>query len=736
MVDEKQINRQVPIPLPVVDIENIEEQLAEEIYAKELVCRTFDRYAAHRTNIELRWTISDELLNGVTETRYWKGTQVKRASYPQPIVSDQFRTILPALEQAIFPDSGDSFSIGPAMSGSTIPPQFGRMLTNTVKGWLEESPKIGLPSGRREILNALMDAALYKLGCVHVQFNPMLKRPVVEAVNIKDIYLDPKAPSPSAEDNKCIIWRKYLTVKAIKEHRDSKGGFKKISDDEIYGLCSGTPLTSGVTNQNLTASLTRMPVQMGPTVYDPSIEDQEIEVLIYYSEKRIVWILNRTIVFYNEENIYKFFPFCFTPFYPIPHRNYGESIGDILESTQRLSEGLVNNTLDTLHMATLPPRTEKQMSGQAVGDRWYPGLSIKASSPKDDVIIHDIPLGHITPVWDMVQWLQQQGYSRTGQNPLQQGGIPTPSNANRTASGMNIQMSGGSNRLYAIVKQFEDYMFIPLIKKMLDMCRIHVGVDDEVEGFNENGDITKLKGIAFHIPFKLDVQCASRVISKAELKQILPDLIQYFTQGTLIQQLQQTGRTVDVSEILSAVMDASGLARTYAFVRDMSQQEMQAMQQAQQPKPDPNMVAKIQMESQARMQETQLKGQIDIQKEQIKQQPNPWELQAEQMKAQMDMAMKQKDLEMKQMKLEMDAQKAQMDIIMKQMELRLKGQEAQMDMEISQRKAAIEMRQAEQKGMIDTAIAAQGGDQKLRHTEESHQLKQKLAAEKKPNDTK
>ncbi|WP_230685825.1 hypothetical protein, partial [Streptococcus pneumoniae] len=73
---EKYVNREIPQIPRSVDILNIEEDLGEEIFARELVTRTFDRYASARTAVEARWTASDALFNGAVPARTWKGTTV------------------------------------------------------------------------------------------------------------------------------------------------------------------------------------------------------------------------------------------------------------------------------------------------------------------------------------------------------------------------------------------------------------------------------------------------------------------------------------------------------------------------------------------------------------------------------------------------------------------------------------------------------------------------------------
>lgn len=719
--NDKPIVMTEPKRIDPVDVHNIEPSLDED-YALSLVNSTFTNYSAWRSqNLEPKWSDADALMNGVVSQRMWPGTNIPKAAFPQPIVSDNFRTILPLLEQAIFPDNEDWFDMEPAIKGQ-LPTQFGRMLTNTFKYYLDVAPEISRASGRREIIVALMDMLLYKVGGVHVYWHEQFKRPCIEAVNIRDIYFDPKAVSPIAEMNKSIIWRKFLTVRQIKEMRAENSKFKVPTDEELYWLAAMTGSEPADMGKNVSASMLGFTTQNGPDIYNPAVDDADIEVLIYYSKKRVIWVLNKTYVMYNEANDYGFFPFCFAPCFALPHKNFGESIPDLLKSSQRLSEGLINNYVDEIHLSLNPPRVEKLMSGQSNGDKWYPGLTIKTiGTPKEDIIF-PMQVGATTQVWDLVQFISGQAYSRMGFNPMQVSGMPAPSNANRTAAGMQMQLASGSNRIYELVKQIEDYLLVPLLRKMSEYCRRNVLENEPIDGLNENGELAQINKQAFMVPLRLQVKCASRVISKAALAQIMPTIMQYIGNGQLVQQLHSIGKTVDFSEIMQAMMDSTGLGKKYDFIRDLTQQEIQQMQaqaEAAQ-RPDPTIV-KTQMEIDGRLKETQMKGEYDLKKQEIAKAPSPMEIQAEQQKQMMEQQTMQMELQLKAYMAEMDKKMKEFDLMIKAAEANQKMQISQMEMGQRQQEHEQEMQMSMERGIQEQALAerkaAASMEQKANKTE-------------------
>lgn len=679
-MDNKFIERHAPEQIDTISVRDVAENMSES-YALSLVTNTYHNYVAARSSsLDSKWAVADSLMNGQVERRLWPGTNTPKASYPQPIVSDNFRTILPMLEQAIFPDNEDWFSIEAATSAG-IPAGVGRMLTNTLKYYLDVAPEIGKVSGRREIITALMDMLLYKVGGVFVYWSPEHKRPCVEAVNIREIYLDPKAVNSIAEMNKSIIWRKLMSIRQLRQLRGVKG-FNIPTDAELNFLAGTTGVEPADVSKNVSSAMLMMNVQHGPDIYNPASEDAEIEVLMFFSKSRTIWVLNKQVVAYNEPNEYGFYPFAFAPCFALPHKNYGESVPDLLQSSQRLSEGLFNNYVDEIHLAMNPPRVEKKMSGVSQGDKWFPGLTIQVpGDPKADIIF-PLQMGATTGVWDLLQFIASQSTARMGFSPMQVSGMAHPSNANRTASGMQMQLQSGNNRIYELVKLFEDYLMVPLLSKMLEYCRLHIKEGEVVEGLNENGDLTRVYGAVFHLPLRVQIKSASRVISKAAVMQMLPTITQYLLQGPFAQTLQNIGMTVDVGEVVTAWLENSGLGKTYQFVRPLTQQEQAQIQQAQKmaaERPDPTL-QKTQMEIQGRLQETQMKGQFEINKEQIKKAPSPEQSALDIQKAQMDRELLQLKAELEQykadakareieMKMAADTQRAQMDSHKQQLDL-------------------------------------------------------------------
>jgi hypothetical protein len=522
------------------------------------------------------------------------------------------------------------------------------------------------------------------------------------------VFFDPKSLGPSPEMGSALIWRKLVKVRDLRKFKGQEG-WDIPNDDQLAFLVSSAPNAAPDTSKAQMFALMKMGLVPGPTVYNQNIEDREVEVLIYYNRDRIIWVFNRIHVGYNEPNPYGWYPFAFAPCYEVPHATYGMSVAEVQESSQRLIEGLFNSHLDELALNLHPPRIETQQN-QRDTDRWGPGQRYFVRSAKDDMQIQS-PAGITANVMESIAFVQHNSYSRSGMNPLQVGGTPTPSNANRTASGIQMQMGGGNNRVYAMVKRYEDYLITPTLTKMIEMIRYHLQDKGVVEGLNEFGQIVSLNPGIWQAPLKIEVKAASRVISRERIMQIVPQLLQFFMQGQVLQAMHSVGETVNVAEIERAMLDATGLGKRYVFTRKLTEQEVQMMKQAATPKPDPNVQLKAEAAYKTRVDAEQIKAQAGLQKEAIKNQPNPMEMEMEKQKAEIDMQLKMFDIEIKKMQLQLKEREGQIKLLLAEKQAQQKMQQGQMESYMKAVSSSMAMQQQQEAHQMNLFQQEQDAEQ-------------------------
>ncbi|CAB4142966.1 hypothetical protein UFOVP434_56 [uncultured Caudovirales phage] len=705
--------------LPELPYENLETEplpaALEQIkntYALQLVTKTFSNYENYRvTNHDQRFVTQDQLYTGWVAPKVWANTNIPRASIPYNLTFDQIESAHPSISQALF-NSGDWFSIE-ADRGTS--PNSLVEIKDHLKWVIEHAKNDFGGSGVNELKLATKDILYRGNGGVFLEWNPAKKRPVISWVDLRDLYVDPGVSVPNLDESRSVIRRKMFTVKELQAYRDSPG-MMIPTDDELYTLALNSPFA----RQDQT--IAQQEAVRGVNYYPNSTDvpanpvDRKIECLIYYDSDRIIWVLNRKYVAYNERNPYGFIPFCFAPCYIYPGRWYAMSIPDMQEYNQRYIEALLNARLDRIHLSLEPPRLVKRASLLTPGNnRWHPGKMISVDS-KDDYQLLE-PQDVIPNVYTEIEFIQNAAERRTGINGFGQG-VPSGGNVNRTATGVTAQTSGSSMRLLDIVENIENYLLVPMLYKLFHIISVHTSSYDFLDARSENGEMYKVPASVFSSRVNFTIKASSKMITKERLMQIFPFVTQYLLNGPLLQQLSSAGQTVDSAEILRFLQDAAGTAESYTLIRPMNEQELQQRNQ-----PDPAQLMEKQSkdaDNQTRLQIAEMGSQTEIQKAMISKQEDPAIIEIEKQKAENEL---RQDQIANQLKMQFEREMAQIKIAAEREKNAQQMQAKQLDHQLSAKqtieKAQVDSVAMRQKMMNDN-LAAQNNlqftDQKNKQT--------------------
>lgn len=697
-------------------------QEMRDAYALSLVRQTFHHYDTFRQqNHDARWNVSDGLYLGWIPQRVWDGTNIPRSSLSWPIVFDQIETAIPTIMQALFGGQNDWFQVEADAGGD---PQAARAVKSHLSYAFEHNnDSFGL-TALNDFELAIKSLLTYGNGGVAIEWDATKRQPVISWVDNRDIYFDPAAAIPAVDYCRSVIRRSLKTVDEVLSWKDIPG-MKIPSKEVLWNMAQNQQTSAGDQTKQNQSALLGYTQHTGFNEVIPLPADRQIEILTYYSKDRIIIVLNRQWVAFVEKNPYGFIPLAFAPCYIVPGKFYALSIADVQEGNQRYAEALLNGRIDEIHLALHPPRVQKANAVMTPNQqKWAPGRIFRVNDPKNDLALLT-PAGATTQVYDEIQMIQLMSEKRTGLNAMASGGIPTPSNANRTGMGMQMQMQGVQTRLQMIVRHIEDYMLVPALYKMYKILQVHNNTPGFVPGLAEGGNVQQINTAAFRGPVRFKIRASSQMLTRTNLSQIFPFLIQYLTAGPFIQGLAQTGMAVDWSELLQMLQDATGIDRSYRLVRQMTEQEQQQLNQ-----PPPEVVAeqqKTQQESQLRLQIAQMSTQADLQKAMIQKQPDPMELQREQMKMEMEAQREQMKLAVEQQKMEMERQKAEMQLQLKRIEMQMKLQEAQMNAILGQREAEQSFALKSQQAQMDAQLSQQQHAANLQQTQEQAALKTEQA---------
>jgi hypothetical protein len=586
-------------------------QTIDDDMALSLVMSTFDKYQTYRQNShEERWKLADSLYCGIMPQRYWEGTEIPRSSIPVAIVMEQIEAVLPIITNALFNQSKEWFQVEPA--GDTTQEEAQKVQERLC--YLLETPrdKTGSVTARKEIDLAIKQLLLYGNGVVSVEIDAASGEPSVRWVDIRDFYVDPACKTPNVDDCRSVVIRTTLTVEQLESMRGQEG--INLPPKEI--LITFAENLGHETSDNV--KMYAEAIRGGN--YQPSEAlrmdfnaKKAVEVLIYVDENRIIWVLNRRWVCFNDENTNGFINYAAAPCIPIPGRWHAMSFADALEMEQKYAQAILNGKLDELALSLNPPRIRKRtMDGTNPGRQYLrPGMVIDSPDPKNDFIFVQ-PQGLAQNGWQEMSWIQAAAERKTGATSIVTSGQPVRSNASRTTAGIQAQQAGPAARIQRIVEMIEDYLIVPMLYKLQAMDQANSLEGQSLNGLNpQQGSPTQVPAETMGRKVRFRMLASSRMLTQSKLAQVIPFMSQYIMNGPFLAQLAKSGQTIDFLRFFDMVQDATGTKQAYKLVRPLTEEEKAAMNQ-----PPPEAIMRqqeAQQSNQTRLQIAQMKMQGDMQ---------------------------------------------------------------------------------------------------------------------------
>ncbi len=592
-------------PVPQLQPINLENQpylegLPDDPEAVSLVVNTFGEYERARFTHERRWSDAENLYHGVVEQRKWEGTNIDRASLSVPIVYDQIEASHPLLVEALL-DYHPTFFDTVAQPGTT--PEDATRIRAVIGAQFAEPMDSDGFAPIAHIPQAIKQAQKFGDGAIELYWDPEKKRWGIEWVDIRDLYWDATAPGPLIDLSPSVIHRKLLSVEYLQSLRDTDG-FSIPSDEELNSLAKARQITTGDMARQRAAFARKEFFSINQLRVDP--KHQLVEVMVYWTKKTQIWILGRLHCALSAENPYGFIPYCKAPFTIIEGRPYSMGLPDVLEGNQKYIQGIRNARLDNLSLQLRPPRIRAAGAPTSPSkDAMQPGLVWELQKADD---------GSFVKVENFTQdsyreeeIIRGDAANRTGINQGTTSGVPVASNANRSATGVTAQAQSVSKRLQTAVKNFEDYLIVPMLYKIYQMQQRFAPEIFEVS--DAKGNTISASRQDFQKPVKFVVTAASRMVVKDRLAMFLGPITQMIFNPEVMHQANLQGKTIDFNEWSRFMQDATATSLSYAFFRDMEGDEEAKLQQ-----PDPKTQAQMQMkqlDAQTRVQMGQMKAQTE-----------------------------------------------------------------------------------------------------------------------------
>jgi hypothetical protein len=585
-------------------------------FALKVAVYDFERAANYRSmNHDWRWNNADNLYLGYVPQKFWEGTKIPRANISMFTAYEQIEEMVPRIMQALFAE--DVWFEADAL-GAMTSPQAARASRDVILAQMENCGKVPKTKAIRQIVEiAVRDALIYGNGILELSWlydiihekkfipqfvpqrqaiqHPLLgtvwfptggfdriikeimveqydNRPIVEHISIKDFYIDPNCPSHDPNDARYTIRRSYTHIDYLKSLRGVEN-FYIPEDDELVFLGQNKPSAQADNTKSYEES-----ARQGS--WQPQVEQSldpgasRVELLRYKTDRRICWIVNRERCIYNVPNPYGRklqYNLCYTD---LVDRFYGLAVTDVTEGEQRLQEGIVNSRVDELalniHAATIVKRGNTDPVYKL---RVRPGAVQYSDDPKNDHIrqytnnitqqafaetaASDIRVQKITGLNDLVSG---------GQNPVA-----------RSATGAGLQGQATFARSQYQVEKVETNILEPMLTDIHMLNNHHLDPNQMIAA-GKGQQIDPIAIFGAEVEFRM--RAGSRMASKQTLAMNLQWIMQYMTSPQLEAQLNKSGRTIDYEEVFQLLIDATGYAKKATWIRPLTQQEQQAMQDA------------------------------------------------------------------------------------------------------------------------------------------------------------
>jgi hypothetical protein len=514
---------------------------------------------------------ADDLYRANVKPRVWANGK-SRSKLSMPIVLEAIEKILPTLYMSIFGSGKQPFTLVP--TGRTTPAA-ARAKSAILRWAIKES---NLKENMRLSLKTLLQYGFvvgnwgweekeshikkYEMDAdgkvVGKKETVTVNIPTYETMDLRQILWDPAAKVQNLRDDKqgakYVVKQVFVDANWLAENEDNPL-YKNIpTRDELAVLLANNRATAtdslrgSKTNQ--WRDLQAEPADK-PTTADPL--SQPLELLEYWSNDRVIVVLQRCIVIRNEESEFSTLPFPSCSFIDVLGSAVGFGVAKLLAGEQRFQTGVLNTWIDSLAL-TLNP-VFQQIKGVGAGTQQItlsPGKVLNNDGEIKPLIVPSIS-GEAS---NAIEASEQRANRRVGAN----GGSDMPTQAMRTASGVQSFQGNVAERLQYTLEIFTDLVFVPVLESFLEMCSDHLTKEQvqqiltEAEGKAYEGDVLEV----YNASVNVEVLAATKLASKQAAAQLVPQIITLVTQQPVQDSLQLQGMKFDYAELLDEALELQG----------------------------------------------------------------------------------------------------------------------------------------------------------------------------------
>ena len=590
-------------PRNPADVKPAPEKWSNEL-ARRIVLSDFAKYETFRKqNFDERWTANDRILHANVNQEYWEGTSppVPKASIGVKLEQQQLESLLPYLHEGIFSSSdGIWFDFFPRPNtppdAATAAREFVAMQTDVanVEYELDGSFRSGGHHGTGIVkvgwCRRRYDRAEWSPGIT--PNGPRLLRqsntfyeagPEVRSVSLRDLYVDSSLKEPNLQKAQSVIERALLSWDVLQRMGKQDRDYKLPNEAELraYLVARQNPKSAAADaerQQSLNeAGQTTVHLQ-GTT--DPA--RARMEVLEYWSQDRLVVVLERKWTICNKKNPYGFIPYFSFNYVDVIDQFYGKGFAEILEYEQLLQQGLINSHLNEVALNIHGAIAHQAGSVSNKSDlRPKPGQTIQTVGPPS-LALMEIKRSAVTQDWFVaLQQSQLRAQQYTGLSDIVTQGAPgVATSVTRTARGVGALANAAHSRIQFVIERIENRLIVPMLDAIIRLNQIFLDPNKKIP-LVKDGQTLEFDPLAItNSQFRVELRAGSKMAVKAAMQQTLPIVMQNVMLA--MEPMKQQGYKTNINAIIRDMLEAYGWRNRNDWFVQMSPEELQQMQQEQQ----------------------------------------------------------------------------------------------------------------------------------------------------------
>lgn len=574
---------QVGLPMLPEAVAWTDEQLADQVALDMVVSdvQTAQAFPLYK-GMQLDWEIADNLYRGIVTQKVWDGGG-DRANLSMPVVMEAVEKLMPPIHLAFFSDK-QPFLILP--KGKTTPAAAraqANLLNWAVKksGFKEEIRKTiknallygfcfakwGWKSSQETTKKYVHDKATKKVtkeeNCTEIS------HPTLESMELRNVLVDPSTRSQDCRKGRFVVYQIFTDANTLDSLRDDDT-YKNIPSREELAEILGNMGEATTDSMGATKSVTWLDNQAAKQTDKQSVDPlkQPLEILEYVQDDKVITVLQRKIVIRNEENEFHKKNLLSCAFIDVPGAMYGFGVAKLLGGEQMFQTSVGNMAIDQMSLSINPPFTEEKGLGSGAQQiKLSPGKVLTGNK----LTVVEIP-NTAPQAFEAISISEARAARRVGAN----GGDSVPTQALRTAEGVNSFNQGVVDKLQYFIEIFSEMVFIPVLEAFLDVCRDNLQPADiqkilsDADGKAYEGDVLEV----YNADCEIQVLSSTKLAARRAAANLVPLLLQFVQAPAVSAALTAQNKKFDFAEFLSEVVDLSGWD-VNSLIVDASPQEVQ-----------------------------------------------------------------------------------------------------------------------------------------------------------------